>query len=197
MLSDAAMKKFLAFLFLLTHCLAVMAQAEITLDPAQHKSLNVFFSNFSETGLTSFTPATLNDATLLEFGLAHNLINRLKSLQKSKDGYSVIITSEQVDSAAEKYFGKRLTHHRRLTYTQPLADGEAYTFSQIRSLTDLGGNTYLANGVIYSGDTPNPHGTPAQWQKAGEAVAQVGSFVAKIQSVGERYILLEYKVIAK
>ncbi|WP_295455338.1 hypothetical protein [uncultured Thiodictyon sp.] len=191
------MKKFLVFLFLLVPCLAVMAQSEVTLDPAQQKALNVFFSNFSEADLRSFTPQTLSDATLLEFALAHNLINRLKSLQKSKDGYSVIITSEQVDRAAEKYFGKRLTHHRSSTYTQPLADGEAYTFSQVRSLADLGGHTYLANGVIYSGDTPNPHGTPAQWQQAGEAVAQVGSFVAKIKSVGERYVLIEYKVIAK
>lgn len=191
------MKKILALLFLLTPCLAVSASDEITLAPAQQKTLNVFFSNFAEAGVKSFTPQTLNDATLLEFALAHNLINRLKSLQKSKDGYSVIITGEQVDRTTEKYFGKPLAHHRHSTYSQPLADGEAYTFSQIRSLTDLGGHTYLANGVIYSGDTPNSHGTPAQWQQAGEEVTQVGSFVAKIKSVDGRYILLEYKVIGE
>ncbi|WP_295386071.1 hypothetical protein [uncultured Thiodictyon sp.] len=194
------MKKFLVLLCLLTPCLAVMAQAELTLDPARQKTLNVFFSNFSEANLKSFTPQTLSDATLLEFALAHNLINRRASLQTSKDGNSVMIPSTQVDATTEKYFGKKVARHRSATYTQALADGEAYTFSQIRSLTDLGGQTYLANGVIYradSGGTPNPHGTPAQWKKAGDEVEQVGSFIARIKAMDGRYVLLEYQIMLK
>lgn len=154
-------------------------------------------SNFSEADLGSFTPDRLSDDMLLRFGLANNLINRLKSLQKTADGNSVIITSDQVDSATEKYFGRKVQQHRRKTYLRPLADGERYTFSQVNRLTDQGGGTYLADGVIYStgsGGTPDPHGTPEEWKNKGEDVEQVGRFTAKLKAVDERYILLEYDV---
>ena len=69
----------------------------------------------------------------------------------------------------------------------------ACTYSECRSPSDtgtsatylgeLGGNTFLAKGVIFttgSGGTPNPHGTPQEWKKKGEEVEQAGSFTAKI-----------------
>lgn len=192
------MKKFLTILLLAIPLLA-LAQSEMKLDAAQKKKLNTFFSNFSEVDLKSFKQNSLSDVALLEFGLAHNFINREKSLKKSKDGNSVIITSEQVDAATIKYFGKTVTQHQGKTYTRPMASGEAYTFSQINSLGELGGNTFLAKGVIFttgSGGTPNPHGTPQEWKKKGEEVEQAGSFTAKIKADGERYILIEYSVVA-
>jgi hypothetical protein len=193
------MKRILVLLLLVMPSFMVLSAGAMKLEPAEQKSLNVFFSNFSEADLKSFTPQTLSDDLLLDFALAHNLINRVSSLEKSRDGNSVIVTSAQIDKTTEKYFGKKVAQHHRQTYTRPLAEGEAYTFSQLSSLTDLGGHLYLANGVIYragSGATPNPQGTPAQWKKAGEEVEPCGSFIAKIKSVGERYILLEYHVVS-
>lgn len=188
------MKKLLIFLFLALPLLA-FAQSDIKLEPIQKKKLNTFFSNFSEANLKSFKQDSLSDADLLEFGLSHNFINNEKSLRKSRDGNSAIITSAQVDKATERYFGMKLTEHKSKTYTLPMASGEAYTFSQIKSLSRLDGEKYLAKGVIYttsSGGTPNPHSTPEAWKKQGEEVELSGNFSAKIQAVGERYILLEY-----
>jgi glucose dehydrogenase len=191
------MKKILTILLLAIPLLA-LAQSELKLKTAQKMKLNTFFSNFSEVDLKSFKQNSLSDAALLEFGLAHNLINREKSLKKSKDGNSVIITSEQVDDATDKYFGKTVAQHQNKTYTRPMASGEAYTFSQINSLAELAYDTFLAKGVIFttgSGGTPNPHGTPQEWQKKGEEVEQVGNFTAKIQAVDDRHILIEYSVV--
>lgn len=85
----------------------------------------------------------------------------------------------------------------------PLADGEAYTFSQITRLLGVGQGLLQAEGVIYlagSGSTPDPHGAPAAWKKAGEEVEQIGKFSALIkkEKTGkEHYILLEYNVAMK
>ena len=48
----------------------------------------------------------------------------------------------------------------------PNADGEAYTFSQVERLTDIGGDKYIAYINVYtasSGWTGNQHGSPKSW----------------------------------
>ena len=177
-----------------------IAQSEIKMKAGEKKQLDIFFSNFSEANLKSFKQNSLPQEALLDFALSHIYKNAYKSLKKSKDGSSAIIPAVRVDQTTEKYFGQKLPKHENSEYLVPLADGEAYIFSQISRLLAVGQGLFQAEGVIYmtgSGGTPDPHGTQAAWKKAGEEVEQIGKFSALIkkEKTGkERYILLEYNV---
>jgi hypothetical protein len=169
----------------------------IGLEAAQKKKLDTFFSNFSEAAVPSFAPATLTDEILISFGIEHWYINNFKQLNRDANGVDVQVTREQVDQSAIRYFGRPVKAHAKPAYRHPLASGEAYTFSQIDSLAELGNDTFLAEGTIYttgSGDTIDPHGTPAEWKRKQEAPDKSGSFVATIKADGERYVLVDYTV---
>jgi len=187
------MKKFIAALMIFACANLFAAPMKLTTD--QQKKLNVFFSNFSESYVPSFTEAT--DEIMTNFALSHNYINKFKSLKTTKDGLSVTVTPDQLDTTAKKYFGKPIIKHREKIYTMPLADGEAFTFSQLDSLEDLGDKLFKAEGTIYmtsSGGTPDVHANPEAWKKADEEVEAISKFSAKIKSEGDRYILVEYTV---
>jgi hypothetical protein len=193
-----------AIILLLIICLLLpslaTAQSEIKLKAGEKKQLDTFFSNFSEANLKSFEQNSLPPEALLDFALNHIYKNAFKSLKRSKDGAAAIIPAVLVDQTTEKYFGQKLPKHEKAEYLVPLADGEAYTFSQISRLLGAGQGLFQAEGVIYltgSGGTPDPHGNPAAWKKAGEEVEQIGKFSALIkkEKTGkERYLLLEYNV---
>jgi hypothetical protein len=192
-------------ILLLTICLLVpslaTAQTEINMTAAQKKQLDTFFSNFSETALGSFKQNSLSQEALLNFALDHIYKNAYKSIKHSKDGNTATIPAALVDKVTERYFGQKLQKHKKSEYLVPEASGEAYVFSQITRLLEAGKDLFKAEGGIYqtgSGGTPDPHGTPAAWKKAGEEVAQIGKFSALIQKVKtgkEHYILLEYNAI--
>ena len=187
------MKKILTFLLVLATVAGYAAPMKF--EPAQQKKMNTFFSNFSEAYVESFKADALTDDVMKNFALRHLYINKFKALTKSKDGDSVMATVEQVDTATMKFFGKKLQKHAEKTYAIPLADGEMFTFSQLDTLEDLGNNSFKAEGTIYttgSGGTPDVHGNPEAWKKAGEEVDASGKFSALIKSEGERYILVEY-----
>jgi len=190
------MKKCLTAILVLLSTFA-MAQSEEKLGLAQKKNLDTFFSNFSEANVQSFKKGSLSDEVMLNFALTHDYRNNFKSLKKSADGQSVIVPASAVDNTTVKYFGVKISRHLKEAYPVPLADGEAYTFSQIARLVSRGDGLFQAEGVIYStdsGGTPNPHGTPAEWKKKGEDVSVAGTFSALIRAESERYILLEYTV---
>jgi hypothetical protein len=192
-------------IFLMLLCLflpsLVMAQSEINLNAVEKKQLNTFFSNFSEANVKSFKINSLTQEALLNFALDHIYKNADKSLKRSTDRSAAIIPAALVDQTTEKYFGQKIQKHEKSEYLVPLASGEAYTFSQITRLLAAGKDLCQAEGVIYmagSGGTPDPHGTPEAWKKAGEEVEQTGKFSALIkkEKTGkERYILLEYHVV--
>ena len=167
----------------------------------EKKQLNTFFSNFSEANVKSFKQNSLTRAELLNFALLHIYKNAYKSLKHSKDGSAAIIPAALVDQTTQKYFGQKIQQHEKSEYLVPLADGEAYIFSQITRLLGAGKDLFQAEGVIYmtgSGGTPDPHGTPEAWKKAGEEVEQLGKFSALIRqdrTGKKRYILLEYHVV--
>jgi hypothetical protein len=192
----------LLIISLLLPCWAT-AQTEIKLNPVQKKQLDTFFSNFSETNLHSFKQNSLSQEALLNFALAHIYKNDYKSIKHSKHGNSAIIPAALVDKVTEKYFGRKLKTHPKAEYPVPEASGEAYVFSQINRLMGAGQDLFKAEGVIYmtgSGGTPEPHGTPAAWKKAGEEVEQIGNFSALIKKAttrNNRYLLLEYNVVMK
>lgn len=191
------MKKILILFAIMMVITTLSFAAAIKLEPAKQKKLNIFFSNFSEADVTSFAQGELSDQAMIDFALRHVYINNFKSLKKSKDGSSVIATSKQIDTATMKYFGKKVKQHKESSYTIPCADGEAFYFSQLDALEDLGNKTFKATGTIYStgsGGTPDVHGTPADWEKAEEDVAVTNKFSALIKSEGERYLLVEYSL---
>jgi hypothetical protein len=178
-----------------------MGQSEINLNAVEKKQLNTFFSNFSEADVKSFKQNSLTHEALLNFALDHIYKNADKSLKRSKDGSAAIIPAALVDKTTEKYLGQKIQKHEKSEYLVPLASGEAYKFSQITRLRGAGKDLFQAEGVIYmtgSGGTPDPHGTPEAWKKAGEEVEQIGKFSALIKkdrTGKEHYILLEYYVV--
>ena len=196
------MRKFLIIICMFLPSL-VMAQSEINLNAVENKQLNTFFSNFSEANVKSFKQNSLTHEELLNFALLHIYKNAYKSLKHSKDGASAIIPAALVDKTTERFFGQKIQKHEKSEYLVPLADGEAYIFSQITRLLDAGKDLFQAEGVIYmtgSGGTPDPHGTPEAWKKAGQEVERIGKFSALIkkEKTGKaRYILLEYHVVMK
>lgn len=193
------MKKLLTVIMILWATVA-WAQSEVKLPKAEREYLNLFFSNFSEAYMESFQLGAISDQALLEFGLRHNYINNRKALPISKEKSTALISSALVDQATDRFLGVKIKKHKQDTYAVPLADGEAYTFSQITKMVDAGNGLFQAQGVIYSsgpGNTPNPNGTAESWKKAGQEVTTVGAFSALIKkgpSDWQRYILLEYKV---
>jgi hypothetical protein len=196
------MRKFLIILCVLLPSLA-LAQSEIKMNTVEKKQLDTFFSNFSEAGLKSFKQNSLSPEALLVFALDHIYKNDYKSLKHSQDGTSAIIPAALVNQTTEKYFGQKLKPHLKAEYLVPEASGEAFKFSQITRLQGMGKDLFQAEGVIYltaSGGTPDPHGTPAAWKKAGEEVEPIGKFsglIKKERTGKERYILVEYKVVMK
>jgi len=193
------MKKFFLLLFTLVSTIS-FAQTDVHLSSREKKELNTFFSNFSEANVESFSSATLSDEIMLQFALRHNYMNKFKSLKKSKDGLSSIISRDLVDMATEKYFGRKITFHKSKEYLVPMADGEAYLFSQIRRLIESDGETFKAEGEIFSassGSTADAHGTYRDWKKAGEEVERIGKFEAIIKRSAkdkDRYVLLQYHI---
>lgn len=194
------MKKNIAFVLVLAFILfagSAMARRDENLAAGETKSLDTFFSNFSEANVESFTRDSLTDQAMLHFALRHHYINNFKSLKRSPDGSSVVVPASMIDQATIKYFDRKIAKHAKQAYTVPLADGEAYVFSQIRHMVDLGNVMYRADGVIFSassGSTLDPHGTPAEWKKKGEEVDTVGRFTAIVKPLGERWVLVEYTV---
>ena len=195
--------KHLILALLLTVSAASFAQTEVKLDAAAKKKLNTFFSNFSEAYVPSFTADSLSDDILINFGQRHSYINKYKSLKSSKDGLNKLVPSSLIDTATEKYCGVKVKSHKEKTYSVLEADGEAFTFSQIRSLVDNGDGTFTAKGEIFSGSSGfmgDPHGTPEEWAKADEDADCYQEFEAllkKSPSDKSRYVLLQYQIVAK
>ena len=183
-------------------CLA-RAQQPVSLDAGERKRLDTFFSNFAEVNLPDFVKNGLGDQAMLDFALWHCVMNAPKSFKTTKDGNAIVIPSEAVDKVTQRYFGQVVPRHAKASYTADLATGDAFVFAQVKTLSRLDDGTYLATGTIYatgSGGTPDPHGTPAAWAKAGENVRAQGTFSGRVQKVAgekERYILIEYSVREK
>jgi len=180
---------------------------EVTLSAAEMKKLNVFFSNFSEAYLAPFTAGNISDEELIKFGVLHNFINNRKQFQKS--GEYVMVTFDAVSKSIEKYFGKTFKNHKPTDdfkykggyYFIQDADGEAFTFSQVGSVSDIGGDKYVAMVNVYSassGWTGDVNGSPKTWVSDGDEAPELtrkfkATFSKKNGEKGEEvYNLIEY-----
>jgi hypothetical protein len=190
-------------------CFAQIAGKEVKLAPADKKALNTFFSNFSEAFVKPFTKAGLADADLIQFGVTHNYTNNKKLFVKAGQENLIKIRTGYIDDAAGKYFGVSVKKHQPVEgiaykdgwYFIPEASGEAFVFSQVVNLYDIGNNMYEGSVNVYtasSGWTGNVHGSQKDWKKGPENDAPELSEVMKatIRKIAEngrsRYILVEY-----
>lgn len=189
-------KLFVIFLLLITS--TGFAKKEVILDSNMKKKLNVFFSNFSESFVPSFTIESINDELLINFALSHIYKNKYDALKSTADRCYKEIPSSMVDSTCMKYLGLKPRTHKNKNYLVPEADGEAFCFSQILTLIDNENGTFTARGhnfVSSSGFCGNVHATPEQWEKDGEEATLNEEFKAilKISPLDKnRYILVEY-----
>ncbi|MFA5405080.1 MAG: hypothetical protein WC358_09115 [Ignavibacteria bacterium] len=149
------------------------ASKEVKLIPEEQKKLNVFFSNFSEVNLKPFTIASITDEDLINFGVLHNYKNNFKLFEKV-DNSNVKIKEDNISASIQKYFDRKINSHKSTSdykykngyYFVPLADGEAFTFSQVEKMNDIGNDKYIAYINVYtasSGWTGNVHAAPKEW----------------------------------
>lgn len=176
----------------------------VNLTVDEKKSLNVFFSNFSEMNLNSFTQANgITNDELIRFGVMYNYKNNFKRFVKVGEN-DAKIKKEFVDESAMAYFGKKVTTHKSISeisysagfYTIALADGESYTFSQINQLEDLGDQKYSAEVTEFnasSGWTGDSHANPSTYEKDPEGPRVASKIKAVIAKDAKgKYTLLEY-----
>lgn len=182
---------------------------EISMDIDVQKKLDTFFSNFSEANVKPFEKGKIDDSSLIGFGVIHVIINNDKLISYKGEKNEGYIKAEDVDTMTSYYFGEKVSKHKTVdsyifengSYKFQMASGEAYTFSQIEKLSDLGNNKYQAEVSIYkasSGFTGDSHGTINDWKASGEEVPKLSNKVtATIEKINENgkehYILIEYK----
>ncbi len=180
-------------------CLALLATnafagTEVNMSLADKQKLETFCSTFSEVWMERFPKGGLTDEMMLEFA---KIVAPQEGLEEQEN--FILIPLERIDETTEKYFGKRISANRKNDYRVPLAGGEAWRFSQVDKLEQVGDNLFFATGTIFitgSGSTLDPHATPAEWEKEDEWADKVGTFTALIRKTrqdGEnRYALLAY-----
>jgi len=175
----------------------------VKLSAGEQKKLNVFFSNFSEVGMEPFTKDKVTDEALINFGVLHVNKNNKSMLEKA-DAMNSKIKEDKVSESVQKYFGVIITSHKSTKqfkykngyYFIPQADGEAYTFSQVERLTDIGGDLYTAYVNVYtagSGWTGDSNGSKKDWEKDGsEMPVLTGKYKAVFGKKNTGNVLVEY-----
>jgi hypothetical protein len=150
-----------------------VAEKEVKLTDEEQKKLNIFFSNFSEVSLNPFTAGNITDDELIKFGVWHNQKNNRKLFEKAGQD-EIKLKEDAVSKSIQKYFGKNFTAHKATPdfkyksgyYFTPDGDGEAFTFSQVEKVSDIGGDRYIAYVNVYtasSGWTGDVHANPKSW----------------------------------
>lgn len=126
---------------------------KVALSTEEKKKLDVFFSNFAETwgeNMPKFGFDGISNAELVQFGVAHNVINR-KQVVKTINGKQAVPVGE-VRFATMKYFGKDIQPQSAGniecdgTYFYAVrADRNADCVARIKELYDNQDGTYTAS----------------------------------------------------
>ncbi len=177
---------------------------DVKLNSEEMKKLNIFFSNFSEVNLKPFTEGKIADDDLINFGVLHLYKNNLGMFEKVDAG-NFKIKEDKVSASVQKYFSKNIGSHKSTSefkykngfYFIEIADGEAYTFSQVESLTDIGNDRYVAYVNVYtagSGWTGDAHGSMKEWKSNGEEEVPVltEKYKATFEKKNSGNVLVEY-----
>ncbi len=184
------------------------AGKDVTLSASEQKKLNIFFSNFSEVNLKPFNRGEISTDELINFGVYHNYINNRKLFEKSSEG-KVRISEEYVINSVQKYFGLELEKQEstpEITYKTgnyyiPESSGEAFYFSQVEKVNDIGYDQFIAYINVYSassGWTGNAHANPKDWDANADDKPQLmekfkASYLKSMKTNGEpAYTLVDY-----
>lgn len=127
-----------------------------TLTYDQKRSLNIFFSNFSEAYFNNFDISNYDDSQLIQFAILHNIINYGDRIKYSDN--EAMLEEKYVAQVIKRFFNVDVNHgsvnsfeYRNGSYVWPAADGEQYwDFSQVENFYDNGDGTFTANLVVYS-----------------------------------------------
>jgi len=181
---------------------------DVKLTSEEQKKLNTFFSNFSEVNLKPFKRGEISNDELINFGVYHNYKNNPKYFEKSGEG-NVRLKEGYVVNSVQKYFGLTLGEQKSTPdikyksgyYYIPEADGEAFTFSQVEKVIDIGYDQFIAYVNVYtasSGWTGNVHSNPNEWNADGEGKPELSgkykaSYSKGVNPNGETaYTLVDY-----
>lgn len=148
---------------------------KIELSISEREKLNTFFSNFAEVQMADFDEQSLTDADIIYFAVYHNSINDYERFE-SVDNNKIKIKKEFIDETAEKYFDRKIELHQSTEsitfangyYTIENASGEAFYFSQIEDIFDLGDNNCFVTVNLYvasSGWTGSSQANPETWDE--------------------------------
>jgi hypothetical protein len=181
---------------------------EIKLNLVQWKKLNTYFSNFSEVFFEPFSEGQLSNEEIIRFGVSHNIRNN-ESLIENVDENHGRLAAKYVEASVEKYFGIKHIDHKSVPgyrfkngyYIVSWGSGEAYCFSQVTKLIDIGDDCFIAytnEYVASSGFTGDPNGSAKDWEKDEETLPELTdkmrSIIKRIKNKNStRYILMEYK----
>jgi len=104
------MKRMAAMGLLLLLCLTVTGAlgeyAPVGVNEKERYNINLFLSNFSETGMTFYSSARYTDAQLVDFAVFHTWYNRQDRIERGQWGTDNCRMSDQyVKEICEKYFG--------------------------------------------------------------------------------------------
>jgi len=185
-------------------------QNAVQLSANEKSELNNFFTSFSEIYLPAFSQNNVPDSVLIQFGVYYNYRKNFKMFNQIPDGSKASIAEKQVVDTAVYYFGQKIKKNQAVqgieyknnNYLIYNSDGEAYRFSQVIELFNLGDGIYQATIQIFSassGFTGDINGDSKTWKTTegeGNIPKNEGKMSAKIRKVDAqgktRYVLLEY-----
>ncbi|CAH2213488.1 hypothetical protein [Tepidibacter aestuarii] len=97
---------------------------DINLDQKTWKTLNIFFSNFSEADVPFFEKDGLKEDEMIAFGIRHNILNNPKRIVNDEK-----ISSKYVEDSCEKYFGKRISQNKTVKAYEVDSDVGYYEYN--------------------------------------------------------------------
>ena len=75
------------------------------MEEKEWKALNIFFSNFEETGLENFNSKSYDEKSLIDFALQHNVLNNKNRFRDDDPSGEYYLPEHYVIETLQKYFG--------------------------------------------------------------------------------------------
>lgn len=189
---------------------SISSEKKVALSDTEIKNLNAYFTSFSEIYLPEFSKRNIQDSILIQFGVYYNYRNHFNMFKQIKAGSKASISEMQVNDTVFKFFGIKISKHQSIEgveynnkkYIIVNSDGEAYRFSQLRTLSDIGDGLFSATIEIYiasSGFTGDVNADPETWKtntdeaEMPESEGKMKAIIRKTVENGDnKYVLIEY-----
>ena len=184
-----------------------------TMDADAKREINVFLSNFSETGYGYYISNEIEEK--ISFAFNHNIINNYENFKVIYENGMIGISAELVDATLERFFGESIPHqtpqnseywiYDNGNFMMPAADGETYSQFSVatEAVSNSDGTLTVEFNVYY--DPSRVHDEPNsewysmtneeaagayQYQYSGTAVLRP----KKVYNGNDSYEIVTYKV---